>query len=68
MIISIMYAESPVRTYVSGTALLLLLLLLLSAKANVCNAVVLTGIYEYVQQWRLSQHGSVRLWRKELEP
>ena len=70
MIRSIMYAESPVRTYVSVTALLLLLLLLLllSAKANVCNAVVLTGIYEYVQQWRLSQHGSVRLWRKELEP
>jgi hypothetical protein len=44
-----MYAESSVRTYVSGTALLLLLLLLLlSAKANVCNAIMLTGIYEYV--------------------
>jgi len=61
MIRSIMYADSAVRTYVSGTVLLL------SAKVNACNSVVLTGIYEYVQQWQLSQHCSVRLWRKELE-
>jgi len=62
MIRSIMHAESRVRTYASGT------MLLLSAKASTCNAVVPTSIYEYVQQWQLSKHCSVRLWQKELEP
>jgi hypothetical protein len=62
-----MYAESSVRTYVSGTALLLLLLLL-SVKANVCNAVVLTGIYEYMQQWRLVNMAASVFGERNLEP
>ena len=62
MIGSIMHSESLVRTYASGTVLFL------SAKASTRDAVVLTSIYEYVQQWQLSKHCSVCLWRKELEP